>query len=433
MLLEDYPAAYAADVSRRHRWMRGDWQIAPWLRRRVPGPDARRVPNPLSRLSRWKILDNLRRSLVPDRAAGPAARSAGRCPAPRCSRRWSVAALLVAARAARRRGVDSRAARRAAARVATLREIAAQLRARQLAREAFALAVPARTRRLVCARRRSRARCGGVLFTRRRLLEWRTAATAQRSAAPTWPGRYGAMWGAPDRGGRGAGRWLARARRGSCRGRAGRSLLVGCWPRALAWWVSRPLVAPRARASRRGPRLFLRTRRPAHLALLRDVRRAATTTSCRPTTSRRIRPQGVGPSHLADQHRPVAPRQPGGLRPRLPQRRRAPRAHDARRSTSMDRLERYRGHFYNWYDTRTLEPLRPRYVSTVDSGNLAGHLLDAGRRARRARGAARSSTRRCSPACATRSRGHVDDALADLARPRGAAPTGADARVPQLA
>ena len=41
----------------------------------------------------------------------------------------------------------------------------------------------------------------------------------------------------------------------------------------------------------------------------------------------------------------------------------------------MDRLQRYRGHFYNWYDTRTLEPLRPMYVSTVDSGNLAGHLL----------------------------------------------------------
>ncbi len=41
----------------------------------------------------------------------------------------------------------------------------------------------------------------------------------------------------------------------------------------------------------------------------------------------------------------------------------------------MDKLQRFRGHFYNWYDTRTLEPLRPHYVSTVDSGNLAGHLL----------------------------------------------------------
>jgi hypothetical protein len=42
---------------------------------------------------------------------------------------------------------------------------------------------------------------------------------------------------------------------------------------------------------------------------------------------------------------------------------------------TMQRMERYRGHFFNWYDTRTLEPLPPRYVSTVDSSNLAGHLL----------------------------------------------------------
>src|SRR4029077_12835974 len=41
----------------------------------------------------------------------------------------------------------------------------------------------------------------------------------------------------------------------------------------------------------------------------------------------------------------------------------------------MERMQRYRGHFYNWYDTKTLEPLRPLYVSTVDSGNLAGYLL----------------------------------------------------------
>jgi hypothetical protein len=45
---------------------------------------------------------------------------------------------------------------------------------------------------------------------------------------------------------------------------------------------------------------------------------------------------------------------------------------------AMQRLERYRGHFYNWYETRTLQPLRPLYISSVDSGNLAGHLLTLG-------------------------------------------------------
>ena len=42
---------------------------------------------------------------------------------------------------------------------------------------------------------------------------------------------------------------------------------------------------------------------------------------------------------------------------------------------TMKGLERYRGHFYNWYDTRELRPLEPRYISAVDSGNLAGHLI----------------------------------------------------------
>ena len=62
-LYEEYPSRYSADVSRRHRWIRGDWQIARWLLPRVPGPDTRLRKNPLSMLSRWKIFDNLRRSL----------------------------------------------------------------------------------------------------------------------------------------------------------------------------------------------------------------------------------------------------------------------------------------------------------------------------------------------------------------------------------
>jgi cyclic beta-1,2-glucan synthetase len=64
-LYEEYPSRYNTDINRRHRWIRGDWQIAQWLLPRVPGPHARRIANPLSSLSQWKILDNLRRSLVP--------------------------------------------------------------------------------------------------------------------------------------------------------------------------------------------------------------------------------------------------------------------------------------------------------------------------------------------------------------------------------
>ena len=64
-LYEAYPSRYPADVSRRHRWIRGDWQIAAWILPHVPTSDGRRVANSISGLSRWKIFDNLRRSILP--------------------------------------------------------------------------------------------------------------------------------------------------------------------------------------------------------------------------------------------------------------------------------------------------------------------------------------------------------------------------------
>ncbi|HEV2471631.1 MAG TPA: hypothetical protein VGS41_03135, partial [Chthonomonadales bacterium] len=64
-LYDLFPSTYASYIRRQHRWVRGDWQIADWLLPTVPGGAGRRQPNPLSALNRWKILDNLRRSLVP--------------------------------------------------------------------------------------------------------------------------------------------------------------------------------------------------------------------------------------------------------------------------------------------------------------------------------------------------------------------------------
>ncbi len=64
-LYEEYPSQYSMDVSRRHRWIRGDWQIASWLRSVVPTAGGSHQKNKISWLSQWKIFDNLRRSLVP--------------------------------------------------------------------------------------------------------------------------------------------------------------------------------------------------------------------------------------------------------------------------------------------------------------------------------------------------------------------------------
>lgn len=63
-LIDDYPSHYSAYIRRKHRWVRGDWQIVQWMFSRVPEESGRWVRNPISVISRWKIFDNLRRSLV---------------------------------------------------------------------------------------------------------------------------------------------------------------------------------------------------------------------------------------------------------------------------------------------------------------------------------------------------------------------------------
>ena len=63
-VIDDYPSHYRAYIRRKHRWLRGDWQIVEWLFPRVPDESGNRVPNPISFIARWKILDNLRRSLI---------------------------------------------------------------------------------------------------------------------------------------------------------------------------------------------------------------------------------------------------------------------------------------------------------------------------------------------------------------------------------
>ena len=63
-VIDDYPSHYSAYTRRKHRWVRGDWQIAQWLFAKVPDESGRYVRNPIATISRWKIFDNLRRSLV---------------------------------------------------------------------------------------------------------------------------------------------------------------------------------------------------------------------------------------------------------------------------------------------------------------------------------------------------------------------------------
>jgi cellobiose phosphorylase len=365
LLFEDYPSSYAADVGRRSRWMRGDWQIAAWLGRRVPGGGGRRVRNPISWLSQWKIFDNLRRSLVP---IALLALLVGGWIVPGLA--WFasvvVAAILVlpgllAAAADLARRPDEVALGNHA------REIAAAL-ARQVVREGFALAcLPHEAFTCVVAILRTAWR----LVSRRKLLEWRTAADAQRSGPRRLAGAFRFMWIVPVTAAAVA---VALSMRGPTEALWIASPVLALWllAPALAWWMSLPLA------------------REAHHLLAGDVRflrRVARRTwrffeTFVGAEDNHLPPDNFQEDPLQGLAHRTSPTNIGlSLTANLA-------AYDfgylsaagvIERTTltlaSLDRMKRHRGHFYNWYDTRTLEPLRPMYVSTVDSGNLAGHLL----------------------------------------------------------
>ncbi len=70
VFFEDFPPDYASHISRLHRWVRGDWQLLPWLFPRVPGEGKKSLPNHFSPINFWKVLDNLRRSLLEPTSLG---------------------------------------------------------------------------------------------------------------------------------------------------------------------------------------------------------------------------------------------------------------------------------------------------------------------------------------------------------------------------
>ncbi|MGC2322862.1 MAG: glycosyl transferase, partial [Terriglobales bacterium] len=92
-LIDEYPSHYSAHNRRKHRWMRGDWQVMEWLRGCVPDATGKKVRNPISLVSRWKILDNLRRSLV--EPAIFLLLILGWLALPGSPLRWTVAAILL--------------------------------------------------------------------------------------------------------------------------------------------------------------------------------------------------------------------------------------------------------------------------------------------------------------------------------------------------
>ncbi len=249
-LFEDHPSTYAADVSRRYRWMRGDWQITSWLVGRVPGARGERCKNPISLLSRWKILDNLRRALVPVALvilllAAWWIPGAGRFGVLAVAGILLLPGLLAAAGALVRRPDDFPYAQHA-------REVGRTL-GRQVLREVFALAcLPYEAYVALSAVARTEFR---LLVSRRRLLEWRTARDAQRSARAGLGGTYVEMWTSPVVAAVAAAILATRAPWSL----AGAAPVLALWllSPALSWWLGQPVAPARPELSAED-RAFLR-------------------------------------------------------------------------------------------------------------------------------------------------------------------------------
>ena len=363
---EDYPSRHNVDAGRRHRWIRGDWQLLPWLRRRVPGPGGTRIANPLSLLSQWKLVDNLRRSLVPPALVLTLAATAWLRPGATGAAFVVVGTfialpgLVAALRAALHKSADLplRLHLRGAAHTAGRNSIQIALALAWLPADAAAN-LDAIARTLVRLR-----------FTRRRLLEWQTSSEVERTTHANLPGSYRAMAAAPFCA-LAAGSWIA----SQAPGLLGPILpVLAAWlaAPALAWYVSLTLAPPPTGLSS-SQRAFLgrSARRTWHFfetfvtAQENWLPPDNFQEMPAPVIATRTSPTNIGLALLAN----LAARDFGYLTTgELLQRTRATHG-------TLRKLERHRGHFYNWYDTRTLQPLVPLYVSFVDSGNLAGHLL----------------------------------------------------------
>jgi cyclic beta-1,2-glucan synthetase len=364
-LQESYPMRFSTDVTRRHRWIRGDWQIARWLLPFAPDAGGRSVRNPLSALSRWKILDNLRRSLLP--AALVLLLLLGWTTL-RPAWFWTclVAGIVLLGPllaflgdvAARPTGLPIRL---------HLRTVAAS-GARRMAQSAFGLAVlPYEAVFSLDAVLKTWWR---MLITRRGLLEWTTSRDARRSASKRLVEFFRVMWVAPA---------MAIAVTGYLSVQRPIALLsagplLAAWVASpvIAWWVSRPIERPEPRLSpeqtsflrklaRETWRFFETFVGPEDNWLPPDSYQEAPIEAIAHRTS----PTNMGLSLLAN----LAAYDFGYISSsRLLER-------TTRALQTMEGMERDRGHFYNWYDTVTLRPLAPLYISTVDSGNLAAHLL----------------------------------------------------------
>jgi cyclic beta-1,2-glucan synthetase len=367
-VVEEFPSRYEISAQRHHRWARGDWQLLPWIFGFAGrGDGAPSVKNELPQIGRWKMIDNLRRTLSAPTAV--VALALGWTLPIYPALVWTSFVLativvpnlipVISAIPARRSGTQISAHLRSLAEDLGLAAVLSALNVTFLADQ---------TRLMSDAILRTLWR---IFVSRRHLLQWVSA--AQTSVGPRLE-----LAG-----------FMARMSGAICIAVA--AFLVaflfghGAWPVAapvVALWLISPAVA-RAVSVPRG----LDRRANASAADVQALRRTARRTwrffevlvgaadnwlppdnfqeDPEPAVAHRTSPTNIGLYLLSV----VSARDFGWIG--------ATQAVERLEATlaTMIRMARLRGHFFNWYDTRDLRVLEPKYISSVDSGNLGGHLI----------------------------------------------------------
>jgi cyclic beta-1,2-glucan synthetase len=319
VLMEDYPPDYITHARRLHRWARGDWQLLPWLGRHVPLEGGGRGPNPLSLVARWKIVGNLRRTLLAPTLLGFLLVAWLGLPGSPIV--WTAIALLALAAPTLTETADGLLSTRIlVAPSQTFRSVMARAR-RSIA--LWALHTVFLAHRSVVMSDAIVRTLFRLAVSRRRLLQWTSAAATARVL-----------------GGRTSKRRLWREMTTApLLAVAATILLVLLRPAAfpvalplmLVWLVS-PEVAARASQPRRRKTEPLADEDVRHLRVLARRTWAFFDTFVGPADQWlppdhfQETPRGGGPPHFPDQHRAPPARNPRGPRPRLcgPALRRAP-------------------------------------------------------------------------------------------------------------
>jgi cyclic beta-1,2-glucan synthetase len=366
-LFDEFPSNYLVSAARQHRWARGDWQLLPWILGRARDATGGKSRSPIPAIAHWKMVDNLRRTMSAPLTLATLV-AAWTLPSASAVVWTSFVLATVIVPAAlpvlagllpQRQGISKRSHLRAVGADVALAAAHVGLGFTFLAHQAWLM---------VDAILRTLAR---MYVTRRNLLEWMTAAQAKASRDLNLAGFYRQMAGA-----------LAIA--------AGVAILVLAVKPGAGWiaapfvilWLLSPLVArwvslPPAESAaeqlsaadvaalrltaRRTWRFFETFVGPEDHRLPPDNFQD----DPRPVVEHRTSPTNIGMYLLAT----VTARDFGWIGTLdMVERLEATLA-------TIRSLERFRGHLYNWYDTRDLHRLEPAYVSSVDSGNLAGHLL----------------------------------------------------------